>query len=76
MSITTVSDIQLENRITAVEAEINPLTDSVNRDNDLYENDNLGDDEFQKWIIDVGRLNALEIDLRKLNEERDRRLHG
>ncbi|CAF2032770.1 unnamed protein product [Rotaria magnacalcarata] len=63
-------------RITAVEAEINPLTDSVNRDNDLYENDNLGDDEFQKWIIDVGRLNALEIDLRKLNEERDRRLHG
>ncbi|CAF4266104.1 unnamed protein product [Rotaria socialis] len=63
-------------RITAVEAEIDRLTTEINRRKALYGNDILSDAEYKDWLTDIGLVFVFKIDLQKLNQERDSRLHG
>ncbi|CAF1397737.1 unnamed protein product [Rotaria magnacalcarata] len=57
--------------ITAHESEINRLNESIQMRQQLYENDQLNDQEYEQFVIDAGRRFALQLDIEKLKRERD-----
>lgn len=50
----------------AHESEINRLNESIQIRQQLYDNDNLSDQECEQLAIDVGRRFFLQMDLDKL----------
>ncbi|CAF2070523.1 unnamed protein product [Rotaria magnacalcarata] len=59
--------------IMAHESEINRLNESIQMRQQLYENDQLNDQEYEQFVIDAGRRFALQLDIEKLKRERDGR---
>ncbi|CAF3356328.1 unnamed protein product [Rotaria socialis] len=61
--------------IVANESEINRLNVLIQNRQQLYENDQLNDEEYKQLMIDLGRRVMLQWDVEKLKLERDGRAH-
>ncbi|CAF3986976.1 unnamed protein product, partial [Rotaria magnacalcarata] len=59
--------------ITAHESEINRLNVLIQNGQQLFENDQLNDEQYKQLAIDVGRRFMLQLEVQKLKQERDGR---